>query len=189
MAARPAARTVALMRPRVPRRPRAAVASLLLMLTALLAAGAPVAHATWQKPVAIRAEPLNVASFLNDCTEAGCAPSDHVLGRLHMTGPRSAVGALTVPELAVMDTESGTLVTDGRLPDDEGILEYVVRSRVFGVLLRDGTWTITDLSAFANDSAPWYGLDFDVGVDGAGNGVPSRCPSHANWLCSASSLV
>lgn len=141
------------------------------MLTALVAAGAPVAHAAWQKPVAIRAEPLSVAWFLNDCSEAGCPPSDHVLGRLRMTGPRSAVGAITIPEVAVMESETGAIVTDGRLPDGEGLLQYVIRSRIFGVLLHDGVWTLTDLQAFANENAPWYGLDFDVQVDGAGNGV------------------
>ena len=159
------------MRPRAPRRPRAALLSLLVVLTALVAAGAPVAGAAWQKPVAIRSAPLNTAWFLNNCDQEGCPPSDHALGRLKMTGPRSAVGAVTIPEVWVYDTESGDLVTDGRVPDDENTLQYVVRSRIFGVTLRDGAWTLTDTQAFANDDAPWNGLDFDVGVDAGGNGV------------------
>jgi hypothetical protein len=95
-----------------------------------------------------------------------------------MTGPRTAVGAVTIPEVWVRDTRANAWVSDGRLPgrgedselDDNG-LEYTVRERIHGVSLRDGRWMLTALDAFANQGAPWEDLDFDLRTDAAGNAL------------------
>ncbi len=141
----------------------AAVAGVVLALVV-----AAPASAAWQKPVDVGAGALENASFLYDCGALACPPSDHVLGRFRMTGPRSGVGAITLPGLIVVSQESGKVVA-GQVPTETNGLRYEVDSRLYGVTMRDGVWKLTDLNASAYEAPPWEQLSFDLGVDAAGN--------------------
>ena len=138
-------------------------AAVVLALAALATAAAP-ALATWEKPVVVREQPLETASFLYSCTsEAGqvCPPIDHVMGRFRMTGPRTGVGVVTLPELYVRDSE-GAAAPPGAVPSDDNEFIYDVAERLYGVTLRDGRWTLESLDAFGSletDGAPALDVD------------------------------